>query len=224
MTAGGRPPQRPRVTLFRSPLLTVDLTARAAQCDATLRATPPPFAALASSLAHDLEPLIDAPLPIPTQKARLTRIGGRCPVHGILLDFDPWSPQAHRCARCARVYVAREHDDWWAMGAQLWTAERAVHAAALFALRGDRRHAGLAARILREYTERYASWPNTDNVLGPTRPFFSTYLESIWLLNLCHAAALLESAGDQPEWTARDGSHLRDQTHRAECRAHRRVP
>src|SRR5207248_2616246 len=30
-----------------------------------------------------------------------------------------------------------------------------------------------------------------DNVLGPTRLFFSTYLESIWLLQICIAADVL---------------------------------
>ena len=95
------------------------------------------------------------------------------------------------------------------MGAQLWTAERSVHAAALFALRGDLRHGELAARILRAYTDRYHTWPNADNVLGPSRPFFSTYLESIWLLNLCHALALLEGRFDG--WTASDGNALRAQ-------------
>src|SRR5262249_39791279 len=34
------------------------------------------------------------------------------------------------------------------------------------------------------------SYPNVDNVLGPTRLFFSTYLESIWLLQICVAADL----------------------------------
>ena len=169
---------------------------------------------LADGLAGELEPLIGAALPIPERKARLTRIGGRCPVHGLLLAFDPFLPHRHRCDRCGRDYVEREHDDWWAMGAQLWTAERAVHAAALFVLRGETRHGALAARILRELTARYRAWPNTDNVLGPSRPFFSTYLESIWLLNLCHAAALLESGPLQPSpnvWSSADAGALRDQ-------------
>ncbi len=145
-------------------------------------------------LAAELEPLLLRELPIPRQKARLTRAGGRCPVHGVLLEFDPWSPQVHRCQRCARAYTSVEHDDWWAMGAQLYTAERAVHAATLYALRGDPTHAALAVRILSEFADRYRQWPNRDNVLGPARPFFSTYLESIWLLNLCHALDLLDAS------------------------------
>ncbi len=53
--------------------------------------------------------------------------------------------------------------------------------------------ANLAARILDGYAERYATYPNVDNVLGPTRLFFSTYLESIWLLQICVAADLVSS-------------------------------
>ena len=151
--------------------------------------------AIADGLARELAPWLDTPLPIPDTKARLTRIGGRCAEHGVLLEFDPRSPWVHRCPRCGQAHEGQVHHEWWAMGAHLFTAERAVHAAALHLLRGDEAHRDLAVRTLQSLAERYASWPNRDNVLGPTRPFFSTYLESIWLLNLCHALALLEQAG-----------------------------
>ena len=196
------------MTIIRSVLLPFDLTARREAVRSGDEHGTGPLAALADSLARDLEPALVRPLPIPLRKARLTRIGGRCPVHGSLLEFDPWSPHTHRCTRCNRDYVGREHDDWWAMGAQLWTVERAVHAATLFALRGDPAHASLATRILSTIAERYASWPNRDNVLGPSRPFFSTYLESIWLLNACHALALLEAASAPDVYAL--GATLRD--------------
>ena len=161
------------------------------------RATAPgtSLGAIADGLARELAPWLSVGLPIPTGKARLTRIGGRCPAHGSLLEFDPASPWAHRCASCHRLYEAREHHDWWVMGAHLFAAERVVHAAALYLLREDPAHRAVAVRTLRDLAARYAQWPNVDNVLGPSRPFFSTYLESIWLLNLCHALALLETAG-----------------------------
>ena len=60
---------------------------------------------------------------------------------------------------------------------------------------GDPGDRALAQRILGALATGDLQWPNQDNALGPTRPFFSTYLESIWLLNLCHALALLETAG-----------------------------
>ena len=173
----------------RSRLLPLDLAARRLETAEGSSLEP-----TIQGLAAELEPLFQRELPIPQYKARLTRAGGRCPVHGVLLAFDPWSPQAHHCERCGRAYAGVEHDDWWAMGAQLYTAERAVHAATLYALRGEPRHAELALRILGEFAVRYDQWPNRDNVLGPTRPFFSTYLESIWLLNICHALDLLDAA------------------------------
>jgi hypothetical protein len=150
---------------------------------------------LTQALRREIEPLIAGALPIPEQKARLTRIGGRCALDGSLLEFDPWSPHEHRCRQCQRVYIDRAHDDWWAMGAQLWTAERAAQAAALSVATGDNNARTVALRILDAYADRYGTWLNSDNALGPTRPFFSTYLESIWLINLCHAIALLEAGG-----------------------------
>ncbi|MGQ0640982.1 MAG: heparinase II/III domain-containing protein [Gemmatimonadaceae bacterium] len=154
------------------------------------------FAPLADSLASDLSRLVDTTdIYIPDTKARLTRVGGRCPTCGTTLEFDPWSPHRHRCARCATDVTGAEHDQMWIMWYQLWLAERAVHAAALFATRGDPAHRALAERILSAYTACYLRYPNKDNVLGPTRVFFSTYLESIWVVQLACALDLLETAG-----------------------------
>src|SRR5690349_369887 len=75
---------------------------------------------------------------------------------------------------------------------QLWLAERVLHAALLGVLLDDRRARTLAVTVLDAYADQYLRYPNRDNVLGPTRPFFSTYLESIWLLQLCVALDLLE--------------------------------
>jgi len=152
--------------------------------------------ALADSLAQDLEPLMARELFIPPERARMTRRGGRCEQDGTMLEFDPWSPRAHRCPKCGSVFDDDTHYRWWIMWYQLWLAERAVHAATLFALRGEPRHGELARSVLAAYADRYLDYPNKDNVLGPTRVFFSTYLESIWLLQLVVALDLLETADD----------------------------
>ena len=155
-----------------------------------------PLAPLFDSLASELEPLLGRELMIPTEKALLSRVGGRCEIDGSVLEFDPWSPHRHRCEKCGGVYTGELHDRAWVMPYQLWLAERAVHGAVFHALRGDERHASLARDILRAYADRYMRYPNQDNVLGPTRLFFSTYLESIWLLQIVIAADLLARAGD----------------------------
>jgi Heparinase II/III-like protein len=152
-----------------------------------------PLRSLASSLASDLEPLLTRELYFPAGKALLSREGGRCPRDGALLEFDPFNPHEHRCPVCGDVYRGELHDRFWIYWYQLWLAERAIHAAALFRLGVDDRFAGLAESILDGYVERYSTYPNVDNVLGPTRLFFSTYLESIWLLQICVATDLLDA-------------------------------
>ena len=170
----------------RSSLLSFDVAQRRTLASTT-------FAPLVDALRFELTPMFGGPLPIPEGKARLTRVGGRCSFDGTLLAFDAWSPNEHHCPQCQRVFMGPEHRDWWAMGAQLWVAERAAQSAALHLLTSDNQCATLSLRILSELAGRYESWPNRDNALGPTRPFFSTYLESIWLINLCHAITLLQS-------------------------------
>jgi hypothetical protein len=154
------------------------------------------LSALADSIAADLEIVMARPLYVPEEKALLSRAGGRCEDDGTQLEFDPYSPDAHRCPQCGRVYTGAFHHRWWIYSYQLWLAERAVNAALLFLLRGDARHGAFAREVALRYCAMYANYPNRDNVLGPTRLFFSTYLESIWLLQLCVTADLLEAAGD----------------------------
>jgi hypothetical protein len=164
-----------------------------------------PLRSLASSLASDLEPLFTRELYFPAAKALLSREGGRCARDGTLLEFDPFKPNEHRCPVCGEVYRGELHDRFWIYWYQLWLAERAIHSAALFRLGIGDRFASLATSILDGYIGRYSTYPNVDNVLGPTRLFFSTYLESIWLLQICIATDLLDAT--HPSLTAR----VRDQ-------------
>jgi Heparinase II/III-like protein. len=154
-----------------------------------------PLAPLAASLLSDLQPLLQRGFDIPTEKALLSRDGGRCPRDGVPLEFDPYQPNEHRCPVCGESFTGERHYLAWVMWYQLWLAERAVHAAALHALTGEATLSELGQRILSGYADAYLRYPNRDNVLGPGRPFFSTYLESIWLLQLCMAIDLLEMVG-----------------------------
>ena len=155
-----------------------------------------PLAALTASLAADLDRLLpDENVFIPPEKPRMTRKGGRCERDGTFLEFDPTSPRRHRCPSCGTVFDDETHYRWWIMGYQLWLAERAVHASALARLTGSERYRRLAEAILLGLVDHYRAYPNEDNVLGPTRVFFSTYLEAIWTLQLAVAVWLLEDVG-----------------------------
>ena len=167
-----------------------------------------PLALLASGLRRELEPLLVNLPEIPAAKALLSRAGGRCAQDGSLLEYDPFVVQ-HRCARCGRSYEGDLHDRFRLYWHHLWLAERAVHGAVLGALLDDEGARELAIHLLSGYTERYLAYPNVDNVLGPSRPFFSTYLESIWLLQLSVALDLLE-LGAPSERVRRLGAEMRE--------------
>jgi hypothetical protein len=153
---------------------------------------------LADSIFDDLREVIERPLYLPEQKALLSREGGRCLADGAMLDFDPFSPRSHRCPNCGKSYDGELHDRFWIYWYQLWLAERVLHASVVGALRDAPDAARFALEALDAICDRYPKYPNVDNALGPTRPFFSTYLESIWLLQLCVAADLLESRATSP--------------------------
>ena len=167
------------------------LAARAA----ALRLPGASLAPLAASLLADLRVVVERPIEIPTAKAMLSRDGGQCPDHGVPLEFHPFEPHDHRCPVDGAVWRGERHDRWWLMWYQLWLAERTVHAAALAALGIGTSLGSFAARVLDGYCDQYLAYPNRDNVLGPSRPFFSTYLESIWLLQIAIALDFLETCG-----------------------------
>jgi hypothetical protein len=153
------------------------------------------LAALVERLAQRVEPVLRRPVEPPTLKAQLTADGGICPTDGSPLLFDPWRPHSHRCPSCGKEYAGERHDGAWARWQHLWLGERAAELAALGILGEREDAAGAAAALLTAYAERYADFPNRDNVLGPSRLFFSTYLESIWLTNYLAAGWLLREAG-----------------------------
>ena len=153
------------------------------------------LSSLARRLAERAAPLVARQPVVPSAKALLSADGGICPDDGATLEFDPWSPSAHRCSRCGRSFSGERHDRAWARFQHLWLAERAATLAALASLTGHAGAAGRAAEILSAYASSYFTYPNRDNVLGPSRLFFSTYLESVWLTNYLAAAMLLRESG-----------------------------
>jgi prepilin-type processing-associated H-X9-DG protein len=167
-----------------------------------------PLAALAAGLRRELEPVIATRPEVPPGKALLSRAGGRCGKDGTLLEYDPFLVQ-HRCPRCGRSHAGEFHDRFRLYWHHLWLAERAVHGAVLGVLLDDEGARDTAAHLLSSYADRYLAYPNADNVLGPSRPFFSTYLESIWLLQLCVALDLLEIGAPSDRVSAL-GAQLRD--------------
>ncbi|HEX3233146.1 MAG TPA: heparinase II/III family protein [Gemmatimonadales bacterium] len=155
----------------------------------------PDLSALIRRLAERAAPLLARRPPAPRAKALLSTDGGFCPQDRSPLRFDPWSPSVHRCPRCGCEFTGERHDLAWARYQHLWLAERAATLATLASLADHQAAAGTAQAILIDYAGAYLEFPNRDNVLGPGRLFFSTYLESIWLTDYLSAAVLLRESG-----------------------------
>jgi hypothetical protein len=167
-------------------------------------AASPELAAVVVRLKAELDDVVARPLYLPESKALLSRWGAACRDDGAELGFDPWSPRAQRCSRCGRVWATEQSHRWWVYWYQLWLAERCWQLSLVGLLQADRRYEARALEILDGLAARYLAYPNADNALGPSHPFFSTYLESIWVLQLAAAASLLGEHGRLPAGLERD--------------------
>ncbi len=164
----------------------------------------PVLQALQARLDADLARVLAQPLYVPEAKALLSRWGQHCRDDGAELGFDPFQPHGQRCTACGRAWDTEQAHRWWVYWYQLWLAERVWMMALRSGEGGDPAAEARAIETLAALAARYASWPNADNVLGPSRPFFSTYLESVWVLQLAAATGLLEDLGRLPPDLGRD--------------------
>ncbi|HET9515316.1 MAG TPA: hypothetical protein VFO95_15400, partial [Gemmatimonadales bacterium] len=159
------------------------LTAESIESRRALIAEHAELQALAQRVRGRVERILEEMPEVPRLKAMLSQDGGVCPEDGSALTYDPWSPSAHRCPACGREWTGQRHDRHWARAQHLWLAERALDLAALAALEQDEAAAARAVELLAAQGQVYQELPNQDNVLGPTHLFFSTYLESMWVIN-----------------------------------------
>ncbi len=162
-------------------------------------------------LTERAAPLLVRAPHIPQHKAMLSSDGGICPDDGAPLIFDPWSPSSHRCSRCGREHRGERYDRFQARLQHLWVAERAAHLATIGILGENDAAVQRASGIVAGYGARYLEYPNQDNVLGPSRLFFSTYLESVWICSYLAAASLLREGGALDHETAGAVSQVADE-------------
>ena len=151
--------------------------------------------ALLDRLRERARPILERMPSVPRVKAMLSREGGICPTCGHQLGFDPWEPERHTCPACGTVATGERHDAHWARHQHLWLAERAAHLALVGTLADDEACLERARALLAPYYDLYPTLPNRDNVLGPSHLFFSTYLESMWVLSYLTAAFVLRERG-----------------------------
>lgn len=128
-----------------------------------------------------------------------------CPDDNTPLQQDPFNSHDHRCPACGRNYTGEPYYRAWVAFYQSYVSQRAVEMGIAFQLTGDDAYAQAIRHVLSEYADRYESYPLDGCVLGPTRLFQSTYVESLWLASLAAAADFVRDTISAPQWR-----HFRD--------------
>lgn len=110
-----------------------------------------------------------------------------CPIDNVKLIFDPYNRAEHRCPVCGMNFLDKPYQGAWLCSYHHWLAQMAIHLGIVFLISGEERYARGVREILLGYVQHYPGYPNDDNELGPTKCFQSTYMESVWLVNLVGA-------------------------------------
>jgi hypothetical protein len=123
-----------------------------------------------------------------------------CPEDNTPLVQDPFDARSHPCPTCGRNFVEEPYRRAWVTYYQMYVSHRATEMGVAYHLTGDVAYATAIRDILVTYARGYADYPLADNLLGPTRLFQSTYIESLWLAGLVAAADLVRDRIPRADW------------------------
>lgn len=160
----------------------------------------PWYARCFANLQAPVDELLGHGITIPREKGYV--FYEACPVDNTPLRQDPFEPRDHSCPTCGRNYTEEPYYRAWVTFYQSYLSQRAVDMGIAYQITGDPAYAAAIRHILKEYARNYEGYPLEDCVLGPTRLFQSTYMESLWLTNLAAAADLVAATIPVEEWRA----------------------
>ena len=122
-----------------------------------------------------------------------------CPEHAVQLIYDPRDPHHHVCPVDGAVHSGEPYDSAWRWSLNDMLSDAALKLAYRSHLAGGRGEQAqadrdLSGRILLTYAERYQHMepPPLDHVNHPGVVTWSGLDESVWLIRMCWAFALLE--------------------------------
>ena len=122
-----------------------------------------------------------------------------CPECAVQFVYDPRKPRRHLCLECDAVYSGEPFDSAWRWSVNDMLSDAALKLAFRSHLTGGkgeqaRADRELASRILFTYAERYRHMepPPLDHPNHPGIVAWSGLDESVWLIRMCWAFALLE--------------------------------
>ena len=123
-----------------------------------------------------------------------------CPEHAVQFIYDPREPHRHVCPVCGAVYSGEPYDSAWRWSVNDMLSDAALKLAFRSHLTGGQGEQAqadrdLSSRILFTYAERYRHMepPPLDHPNHPGIVAWSGLDESVWLIRMCWAFALLEN-------------------------------
>jgi hypothetical protein len=162
-----------------------------------LRGSHPAFAAARRTLADRVAAYRGDLPPHPNRQAGYYH-DYFCPEHAVQLRFDPHRPDHHVCPVDGATFAGEPFDSAWRWSLNNLLSDAALKLAVVVAL--DERSIGDAARavaILRGYAARYRTMPPAPTP-HPNHPGVVTWSgldESVWIIRLAWAMALLRATG-----------------------------
>ncbi|MDE2925164.1 MAG: heparinase II/III family protein [Acidobacteriota bacterium] len=124
-----------------------------------------------------------------------------CPECAAQFVYDPREPHRHLCPVCGAVYSGEPYDSAWRWSVNDMLSDAALKLAFRSHLTGGQGEQAqadreLSSRILFTYAERYRHMepPPLDHPNHPGIVAWSGLDESVWLIRMCWAFALLEEA------------------------------
>ena len=122
-----------------------------------------------------------------------------CPKHAVQFVYNPREPYRHFCPVCGAFYSGEPYDSAWRWSVNDMLSDAALKLAFRCHVAGGegeqaRADRDLSSRILSTYAERYQHMesPPLDHPNHPGIVTWSGLDESVWLIRMCWAFALLE--------------------------------
>lgn len=156
------------------------------------------YARALENLQAPVDALLRHGISIPREKGYV--FYDTCPRDNTTLTVDYFNPRDHVCPACGNNYTDEPYYRAWVTRYQSYLSQRMVDAGIVYQVSGDATYAEAIRQVLLDYAHHYEEYPNEDCILGPTRLFQSTYIESLWLASLTAAADMARDVISTDEW------------------------
>ncbi|MCY3802495.1 MAG: heparinase II/III family protein [Chloroflexi bacterium] len=168
-----------------------------------LRGGQPEFSAAVTSLAGRVMGTARRRMSVPDRRAGYYH-DYFCPDHAKQFEFDPESPDVHRCPIDGRSFGGEKLDAAWRWFVNNRLSTLAFESAVLGVATGVGEHLEAAWAILTQYARKYSNYEPDPDWHFSGRACYHALDEAVWLINLAWACDLVLGGGSR-----RDAGYVR---------------